>query len=130
MSEPGGDEAAARPRGPAYALGSSPAELDRLRRQSAELAGHSTMLLDRAGLCPGQAAADLGCGPNGILGLLADRVGPAGRVTGLEIDPASIASPANSRRSTAWRTWKSGKGTRGARACRRVRSTWFTPALC
>jgi len=91
MSEPGGDEAAARPRGPAYALGSSPAELDRLRRQSAELAGHSTMLLDRAGLCPGQAAADLGCGPNGILGLLADRVGPAGRVTGLEINPVSVA---------------------------------------
>jgi SAM-dependent methyltransferase len=91
MSVPGGDDDAARPVGPVYALGSSPAESDRLRRQSAELAGHSATLLDRAGLRPGQAAADLGCGPSGILGLLAGRVGPAGRVTGLEINPASVA---------------------------------------
>jgi len=91
MSGPGGGEAAARPGRPAYALGSSPAEAGRLRRQSAELAGHSATLLDRAGLSPGQAAADLGCGPSGILSLLAGRVGPAGRVTGLEINPASVA---------------------------------------
>jgi len=91
MSGPGGDQSAARPGRPPYPLGSSPAELDRLRRQSAELAGHSATLLDRAGLRPGQTAADLGCGPSGILGLLAGRVGPAGRVTGLEIDPASVA---------------------------------------
>jgi tRNA A58 N-methylase Trm61 len=81
----------ARPGGPAHALGRSPAELGRLRRQSAELAGHSAMLLDRAGLRPGQAAADLGCGPSGILGLLACRMGQAGRVTGLEINPANVA---------------------------------------
>jgi ubiquinone/menaquinone biosynthesis C-methylase UbiE len=49
------------------------------------------MLLDRAGLGPGQAAADLGCGPVGILSLLAGRVGPADRVTGLEINPGSVA---------------------------------------
>ena len=91
MSELGGDDGAALPGGPVYALGSSPAELGRLRRQSAELASHSARLLDRAGLRLGQAAADLGCGPSGILGLLASRVGPAGRVTGLEINPASAA---------------------------------------
>jgi hypothetical protein len=70
MSGPGGDQAAAQPERPPYPLGSSPAELDRLRRQSAELAGHSATLLDRAGLRPGQTAADLGCGPSGILALL------------------------------------------------------------
>jgi len=91
MSGLGGDDGAARPGGPVYALGSSPAERDRLRRQSAELAGHSATLLDRVGLGPGQAAADLGCGPSGILDLLAGRVGPAGRVTGLEINPANVA---------------------------------------
>jgi SAM-dependent methyltransferase len=90
MSGPGGDDIA-RPGDPVYALGSSPAERDRLRRQSAELAGHSATLLDWAGLRPGQAAADLGCGPSGILDLLASRVGPAGRVTGVEINPASVA---------------------------------------
>jgi SAM-dependent methyltransferase len=91
MSGLGGDDGAAQPGGPVYALGSSPAERDRLRRQSAELAGHSATLLDRVGLGPGQAAADLGCGPSGILDLLAGRVGPAGRVTGLEINPANVA---------------------------------------
>jgi hypothetical protein len=49
MPGPGGDEAAARPGGRSTRLGSSPAELDRLRRQSAELAGHSVMLRNRAG---------------------------------------------------------------------------------
>lgn len=91
MSGLGADEAAAWPGGPAYVLGSSPAERGRPRRQSAELAGHSAMLRHRAGLRPGQAAADLRCGPSGILGLLAGRVGPAGRVTGLEINPGSVA---------------------------------------
>src|SRR5215510_9692202 len=91
MSGPGGDEAAAWPGRRFYPLGNSPAERDRLRRQSAELAGHSAVLRDRAGLRPGQAAADLGCGPIGILSLLASRVGPAGRVTGLEINPSNVA---------------------------------------
>jgi hypothetical protein len=53
-----------------YALGSSPAERDRLRRQSAELRNHSATLLDRAGVVPGWSAIDLGCGPSGILDLL------------------------------------------------------------
>ena len=42
------------------------------------------------GLAPGQSALDLGCGPSGILDLLAERVGPQGRVTGLEYNPASV----------------------------------------
>ena len=62
-----------------YSLGSSPAERDRLRRQSAELRGHSELLLDRVGVTAGWRAIDLGCGPSGVLDLLADRVGPAGR---------------------------------------------------
>ena len=42
-------------RGPGAGLraGKQPAGLDRLRRQSAELAGHSAMLLDPGGLAPG-----------------------------------------------------------------------------
>jgi ubiquinone/menaquinone biosynthesis C-methylase UbiE len=71
-----------------YALGSSDAESDRLLRQADELAGHNAALLDRAGLRPGQSAIDLGCGPRGILELLADRVSPGGRVVGVDADPA------------------------------------------
>jgi len=71
-----------------YALGSSPGESARLQRQAEELAADSTALLDRVGLRPGQSAIDLGCGPRGILDLLAERVTPAGRVVGLDADPA------------------------------------------
>jgi len=47
-----------------------------------------------AGLRPGQAAIDLGCGPRGIVDLLAGRVAPAGRVVGLDADPAHAAMAA------------------------------------
>jgi SAM-dependent methyltransferase len=77
-----------------YALGSSPGESARLQRQAEELAADSAALLDRVGLRPGQAAIDLGCGPRGILDLLAGRVAPAGRVVGLDADPAHAAMAA------------------------------------
>jgi SAM-dependent methyltransferase len=78
-----------------YALGSSSSsESARLQRQADELAADSAALLDRVGLGPGQAAIDLGCGPRGILDLLAERVSPGGRVVGLDIDPAHTAMAA------------------------------------
>jgi SAM-dependent methyltransferase len=83
-----GDDAAARV---VYSLGSSPAERDRLRRQSRELRGHSELLLDRVGVAEGWRVIDLGCGPSGILDLLADRVGQTGRVVGLDFEPANVA---------------------------------------
>jgi SAM-dependent methyltransferase len=78
-----------------YALGSSPGESTRLQRQAEELAADSSTLLDRVGLRPGQSAIDLGCGPRGILDLLAERVTPAGRVVGLDADPAHAAMAAD-----------------------------------
>jgi ubiquinone/menaquinone biosynthesis C-methylase UbiE len=74
-----------------YSLGTSPAERDRLRRQSRELREHSALLLGRVGVCQGWQAIDLGCGPSGILDLLAERVGPEGRVVGLDFEPANVA---------------------------------------
>ena len=74
-----------------YALGSDPAERDRLRRQSEELGAHSAELFDKVGVVAGWNALDLGCGPSGTLGLMADRVGPDGSVTGVEIDPDNAA---------------------------------------
>jgi SAM-dependent methyltransferase len=71
-----------------YPLGRSPGESERLGRQSDDLAGDSAALLDRTGLGPGQAAIDLGCGPRGILDLLAERVAPGGRVVGVDANPA------------------------------------------
>jgi SAM-dependent methyltransferase len=52
---------------------------------------YSARLLDRTGLARGQSAIDLGCGPSGIIDLLAERVAPGGRVVGLDADPVHVA---------------------------------------
>ena len=78
-----------------YALGADTDETARLRRQSEELQPEARALLARLGelgLRPGQAALDLGCGPRGILDLLAEAVGPGGRVVGLDADPAHVTA--------------------------------------
>ena len=77
-----------------YSLGSSLGESTRLQRQADELAADSSALLDSVGLRPGQSAIDLGCGPRGILELLAGRVSPGGRVAGVDADPAHTAMAA------------------------------------
>jgi cyclopropane fatty-acyl-phospholipid synthase-like methyltransferase len=60
-----------------YALGSSSRESARLQRQAEELAPESVALLDGVGLRPGDSVIDLGCGPRGVIDLLAER-GDAG----------------------------------------------------
>jgi SAM-dependent methyltransferase len=78
-----------------YALGADTDETARLQRQSDELQPEARALLARLGelgLRPGQTALDLGCGPRGILDLLAEAVGPGGRVVGLDADPAHVTA--------------------------------------
>jgi SAM-dependent methyltransferase len=75
---------------PVYTLGSNPAERTRLRRQSEELHHHAAALIDRVALGPGQQVIDVGCGPTGILELLSERVGPRGRVIGLDMNPLHV----------------------------------------
>ena len=75
-----------------YALGADEEETARLRRQSEELRPEAEALLARTGLRPGQSALDLGCGPSGILGLLAAAVSPSGKVTGVDADAAHVAA--------------------------------------
>jgi ubiquinone/menaquinone biosynthesis C-methylase UbiE len=93
----GGPAVSAGPRGAgpdpaqAYALGAGPDESARLRHQSEELRPEAEALLARIGLEPGNAAADLGCGPGGILDLLSSAVSPGGRVVGLDADPVHVA---------------------------------------
>ena len=74
-----------------YALGRDTAEAERLRRQTTELQSLAAEFLDRVGAAEGQSVIDVGCGPRGILELLAERVGPRGRVVGLEVDPVHVA---------------------------------------
>ncbi len=77
-----------------YALGTNPGESARLQQQADELAPHSAALLDQIGLRPGQCVIDLGCGPRGIVDLLASRVSPGGQVVGLDANPAHTAMAA------------------------------------
>jgi len=74
-----------------YLLGHSDDEELRLRRQAAELRHESAWLFDRIGLGAGSRAIDLGCGPQGVLDLLSERVGSTGHVTGIDTNPESVA---------------------------------------
>lgn len=77
-----------------YLLGSTNPEIERLLHQAALLDREMTSLLDDLGSLRGAAAVDIGCGPRGILPALADRVGPTGRVVGIDRDPVMIAHAA------------------------------------
>jgi SAM-dependent methyltransferase len=67
-----------------YFLGYRRAEQVRLQEQARQLAEESSWLFDRLALPPGARVVEIGCGPQGCLDLLARRVGPAGKVIGVE----------------------------------------------
>src|SRR5260370_5295185 len=77
--------------GSQYLLGHSEDEELRLRRQAEELRHESAWLLDRTGLGSGDRVIDLGCGPQGVLDLLSERVGLTGSVLGIEKNGQSVA---------------------------------------
>lgn len=74
-----------------YLLGRSRREEERLRKQVEELAGEARWLLDRLEIRPGARALELGCGPQGVLELLSERVGPSGTVVGLDQNEGFVA---------------------------------------
>ena len=61
-------------------------EHQRLRDQALMWQSTTEQVLDRVGLKPGMSCLDVGSGPGAVMRLMADRVGPTGRVTGIEID--------------------------------------------
>jgi SAM-dependent methyltransferase len=70
----------------AYVMGRTPQEYERLRQQARIWEGATASLLDRASLGPGSRCLDVGCGPGETMRLMAERVGPTGRVVGLDTD--------------------------------------------
>lgn len=70
----------------AYALARTPEEYERLRVQSRAWEAATSRLLDQIALAPGASCLDAGCGPGETMRLMAQRVGPAGRVTGIDVD--------------------------------------------
>jgi len=73
-----------------YPIERRPGEIDRLLIQSDALAPDTSIMLDRIGVRRGWRCLDLGCGPRGITHLLSMRVGPSGRVVGLDADPVFL----------------------------------------
>lgn len=67
-----------------YALGSSDHEIERLDRQSASIEAATRLLLRAAGIGPGMRVLDLGTGLGHVAMLVAELVGPEGRVVGLD----------------------------------------------
>ena len=63
-------------------------EYQRLRDQAQMWEAATAEVLDKVGLGPGMSCLDIGSGPGAVMRLMADRVGPDGLVTGIEIDPA------------------------------------------
>jgi SAM-dependent methyltransferase len=67
-------------------------EKERLQLQARTWQPETEHLLDQIGLRSGWACLDIGCGAMGILGPLSRRVGPSGRVSGLEMDGKLLAA--------------------------------------
>jgi ubiquinone/menaquinone biosynthesis C-methylase UbiE len=69
-----------------YVLGRNAREYQRLRAQARTWNRATGRLLDEIALAPGARCLDAGCGPGETMRLLAERVGPAGEVVGVDVD--------------------------------------------
>ena len=83
-----------------YPIQHRPGEIERLKIQSDAMAPDTVTMLERFGCMTGWVCLDVGCGPGGITDLLSTRVGPAGRVIGLDmnaqfLDHARASAPRN-----------------------------------
>ena len=67
-----------------YTLGSSDQEIERLDRQSASIESATRLLLGASGIQPGMRVLDLGTGIGHVALLIAELVGPAGQVVGID----------------------------------------------
>ncbi|WP_420594306.1 class I SAM-dependent methyltransferase [Deinococcus sp.] len=75
---------------PNYALGASDSEIARLDGQAASIEAPTRLLLRAAGIEPGMRVLDLGTGLGHVARLLAELVGPAGQVVGIDTSPTLL----------------------------------------
>ena len=83
-----------------YVLERTDNEYQRLSDQAQIWAPATRSALARAGIAEGMHALDVGCGSGSAMRLIADAVGPSGRVTGLDCDAALGAEALSRLRST------------------------------
>ena len=73
-----------------YLFAQAPDETRRLKRQAEFLSRFTHFLLDSAGITSGMKVLDVGTGIGDVAFLVAERVGPQGTVTGVDMNPAMI----------------------------------------
>jgi SAM-dependent methyltransferase len=73
-----------------YPLGHSQHELRRLSRQAQAFEPFTRQLFQQAGIAPGMRVLDVGCGGGDVAFLVADLVGPAGEVVGVDRVPSAL----------------------------------------
>lgn len=83
-----------------YVLARTSTEYERLAAQAQIWAPATRSALSRAGLAVGMRALDVGCGTGAAMLLVADAVGPSGRVTGIDSDAALGAEALSRLRAT------------------------------
>src|SRR3954466_11571776 len=84
----GGTMTTATESGSTYVLGTTQQEYERVRRQAEVWERATERVLDRVDPAPGSRCLDAGCGPGVTMRQLAQRVGPQGRVVGINVDEA------------------------------------------
>lgn len=86
-----------------YPIENRAGEVERLGVQDAALSEATRTMLDLIDIRPGWRCLDLGCGPGGITHALAERVGAAGHVMGLDADEGFVRiATALARPNTAY----------------------------
>jgi SAM-dependent methyltransferase len=88
---------------PDYLLGSSAHETERLILQDQIYRPITRRLFQSAGIGPGMSVLDLGCGAGDVSLLLAELVGPKGRVLGIDMDPAVLQRARERVAAAGWR---------------------------
>ncbi len=69
-----------------YVLGRTSEEYRRLRLQALTWEKAASAILDETGLREGMSCLDVGCGSGDVMRLMGEKVGKAGRVTGVDVD--------------------------------------------
>jgi SAM-dependent methyltransferase len=78
------------PAPPEYVLGRSEEESQRLVKQSVFMRPSTERVFRKAGIAAGMRVLDIGCGAGDVSFLVADLVGPSGRVVGVDRDPGVL----------------------------------------
>lgn len=86
-----------------YLLGHGDVEMERLQLQAACLEGQTRRLIQECGIEAGMAVADFGSGAGDVAMLVAEAVGPAGKVVGIDAEQRAVEMAAARARKAGLR---------------------------